>query len=378
MHLLIASKKSQWGSIAQLIYQTACGMLARGHRVSLATVPNRVLEQKMHGLNVTTIPVRFDNKAKYTFDTLLDYRRLSCFIRRERVDIIHAHTSWDHWIGGITARKGPRRIPLVRTKHNLNISKSRFLNWCLYNRLADRVIAPSSAVSTLMEPVITGSRIELIPNGIDLEHYNSGEYDTGSIRRQAGCADGEMLVGFVSRFSPSKGPERFINAAALVTRQAPNVRFVMAGSGQEYYIQRMKQLAREVCPVTFLPFQKDVRPLLSALDILVCPSVNEGFGLTTVEGMAMAKPVVVSTAPAFRDFVRHEKNGLVADPPTARQIANEIIRLCASAQLRSKLGSAASDHVRTRFSIGNMVCNTEALYLETIEQFKRAKIIRSA
>jgi glycosyltransferase involved in cell wall biosynthesis len=118
----------------------------------------------------------------------------------------------------------------------------------------------------------------------------------------------EKVVTFLGRITFQKGPDYFIEAARLVLERDPNVRFVMAGSGDllEKMIRRVAQL-RMGHKFHFTGFLKgtSVDRMLAMSDVFVMPSVSEPFGIVPLEAMRSNVPVVISKQSGVSEVLKH-------------------------------------------------------------------------
>ena len=107
----------------------------------------------------------------------------------------------------------------------------------------------------------------------------------------------EKVVTFLGRITMQKGPEYFVEAAAMVLKRTRNVRFVMAGSGD--MMDQMIRLAAERGIADRFHFPgfmkgKQVYEVLKASDVYIMPSVSEPFGISPLEAMQCSVPSIIS------------------------------------------------------------------------------------
>jgi glycogen synthase len=115
-------------------------------------------------------------------------------------------------------------------------------------------------------------------------------------------------VTFLGRVTMQKGPEYFVEAASMVMRYLPDVRFVMAGTGDlmNMTIEHVARLGiADRFHFTGFLSEEEVNRLLAMSDILVMPSVSEPFGLVTLEAMMAGVPVIISKQSGVSEVVNH-------------------------------------------------------------------------
>jgi glycosyltransferase involved in cell wall biosynthesis len=170
----------------------------------------------------------------------------------------------------------------------------------------------------------------------------------------------------VAALVPHKGQRHLIDAAALVVRQVPDARFIIAGEGElrpsleraikEHHLEKHVLLAG---------FRPDVLSLHKAFDIFVMSSVTEGLGTSLLDAMAAAKPVVATTAGGIPEVVVDGETGILVPPRDHGAMAAAIVKLLTDVDLRQRMGHAGQTRARRRFSADRMV-------QETLRAYKRA------
>lgn len=118
----------------------------------------------------------------------------------------------------------------------------------------------------------------------------------------------EKVVTFLGRITMQKGPEYFVEAAAKVLASTPNVRFVMAGSGDKMEDMINLVSARSIADrFHFTGFLKgkQVYEMLAASDVYVMPSVSEPFGISPLEAMQMSEPSIISKQSGCAEILHH-------------------------------------------------------------------------
>ncbi|MBW6492097.1 MAG: glycosyltransferase family 4 protein [Lentimicrobium sp.] len=256
--------------------------------------------------------------ARYTFsgkygDNLLEevarYALVGAQIARDsEFDLIHAH-DWLTYAAGVAAKQATGK-PLVVHMHATEFDRSgENVNQRVYDieragmEAADRVIT----VSNLTRNIVIDRY------GIDADKvvtvYNAVEpIDTPGEPLKVQKHVPEKIVTFLGRVTFQKGPEYFIEAAYKVLQRDPNVRFVMAGSGDllEKMIRRVAQL-RISTRFHFTGFLRgeNVDRMFLMSDVYVMPSVSEPFGISPLEAMRSNVPVVISKQSGVAEILQH-------------------------------------------------------------------------
>ena len=244
--------------------------------------------------------------------------------RKARFDVIHVH-DWMTYPAGILVRKLTGK-PLVAHIHALEHDRSGDnMNRDVAGieraglEAADRVVAVSHYTKRLVmrQYGIPGDKIEVVHNAV-----SRSEADRVYAVPER-CAH-EKRVLFMGRVTFQKGPDYFVEAAKLVLDRIPDVRFVMAGSGDMLpnMVRRVAQL-RIGSHFHFTGFLKDeeVDHMYAVSDLYVMPSVSEPFGIAPLEAMAYDVPVLISRQSGVAEVVR---NAIKVDFWDIREMANKI------------------------------------------------------
>ena len=211
-------------------------------------------------------------------------------------DVIHAH-DWLTYFAGIAAKRVSGK-PLVVHMHatSFDRSSSDNIDTRVYEieragmAAADMVIAVSNLTRNI---VINKYNIE--PEKVVAVHNAVQFAENDDPLPKRGVED--KIVTFLGRITFQKGPDYFIEAAAKVLRRVPNVRFVMAGSGDmmNHCIRRVAQLGI-ADRFHFTGFLKgdDVQKMFQLSDVYIMPSVSEPFGISPLEAMRSNVPTIIS------------------------------------------------------------------------------------
>ena len=216
----------------------------------------------------------------------------------------------------------------------------------------------------------TMERIRVVYNGMDAQRFRPGLPST--LRQEIGAAPDDVLIGISSRLAPDKGQETFLQAAAMVIKHDPRTRFIIIGddaifSDNAEYVPLLRKLAQEsglAGRVHFLGFRSDMPNIYPALDIVVNAAWREAFGLVVVEAMACAKVAVGTQSGGIPEIITHGKDGFLFPVRDAQKLAELLLKLIRSPELRQRIGATARQTVLDRFTIQYQIQNQEAIYAE--------------
>ncbi len=305
--------------------------------------------------------------------------RLCALMRKECVGLVHANTFSTMVTASLSARL--LRVPVVWTCHGWWPAR-RLTGWYT-SRMVDRVIAVSRTVREKLggSGYVRPHLIEVVHPGIEREKYvERGCRD--ALREEFGVLNDAPLVGMVGRFQAVKGHKTFIRCAALIKEKYPNARFVVVGArvfereGDERYGEEIASLARESGlgnDILFTGYREDVPAVMSALDVLVIPSLMETFGLVAVEAMASRLPVVASNAGGLRETVIDNVTGFLVEPGRPERFASAVISLLDDEELRRAMGEQGEKRAAREFDAALQSRKVEDIYRDLMEVRPRSK-----
>lgn len=248
---------------------------------------------------------KYDNSL---MDEIYKYAVVASVIADENeFDIIHAH-DWLAYPAGIAAMEVSGK-PLVIHVHATDFDRSGGnVNPEVYRIEKNGMDAASKiiTVSNLTRDIVI-NKYQIHPDKVETV-YNAVEPVRISEGVSAEKGFDEKVVTFLGRITLQKGPEYFIEAAHKVLKAMPNVRFVMAGSGD--MMERMMRRAAALKITDRFHFTgflkgKDVFTMLSLSDVYIMPSVSEPFGISPLEAMQSNVPVIISKQSGVSEILTH-------------------------------------------------------------------------
>jgi glycogen(starch) synthase len=290
------------------------------------------------------------------------------------VDVVVGHD----WLTAIAAREAARLLdrPLVVTFHDEVMGKhlgvltpdARFVSEleALTAHDAAHVVANSDymARQVVRHYGVDPSHVSAIPGGIDPTLLDVDRPELARDVRSTLAGDDELLVVYFGRLDPEKGLGALMDALERVRATRPDVRLALAGSGRLYAALEPRLRPGD----RLLGYVKGqaLGYLLRAADVVVIPSVYEPFGLVALEAMLAGAAVVTSSAGGLGEIVLDGEDGLVVSPGDAPALADAILRLAGSADLRRGLGRAAAARARRDFDWALIARRTRAAYEQAV------------
>jgi len=305
-------------------------------------------------------------------------RRLRQIVNTLRPDILQG---WMYH-GNLAAFVSGSRAPILwNVRQSLyEMSRERWLTQLVIyisEHISSRVttILYNSRVSAQQHAALgfSTSNAVVIPNGFDISVFRPDSSAFDRVRAELNVTGEQILIGLVARYHPMKDHAGFLRAAALLSRDHPEARFVMAGLGVDKNNRDLMSLIHRLglSPCVILLGERDnISSLMPALDIASCSSAwGEGFPNVIGEAMACGVPCVVTDVGDCASIVG--ETGRVVpprDPSSLAQAWRELIDM--GAQQRQQLGLAARERVKDNFSLDAVTRRYEALYQNVYDQVR--------
>jgi glycosyltransferase involved in cell wall biosynthesis len=323
--------------------------------------------------------------------------RLTALLRGERPHIVHTHTSKAGLLGRLAARWAGVPVVLHTPHGHVFHSYGGRLKTALFvglervgAPLADRLVAltDSERREHLERGVGRASQWVTIHSGVELAPFEAARAQRAVVRQALGLPSDAVALGTVARLVPVKGHAYLIEALARLRRLEIPLHLLLVGDGplrdELVHYARSLGLFVRVSPgaeaaaaapasgtgtpasaaaptVHFLGLRQDVPRLLSAMDLFVLPSLNEGMGRVLVEAMAAGLPCVASRVSGIPDVVVDGATGLLVPPGDSVALADTLQTLLADPVRTRAMGRYGLSRARV-FSQERMIERIESLY----------------
>ena len=353
-------------------------MSRRGHRLWLACCEGSRLQQEAEQARIAVLPY---SVSGYFHPTIV--LRLRKFISDHKVEIIHCQVSKDLATVVPAMRLSGLHVPVLLSKRiGSYVNKKDILHRFTYAHVS-KVLAISTVIhkNVLDTTPMTSDRVLTLHDAVDTEKFSPERVDRRAVRAAFGLGDNIVAIGFVGRFSPGKGHEELLNAAAALRTRYPSARYLVVGEasyGEETYERKMKDLCHDLgldTVVTFAGFRKDIAEVMSAFDIFAFPSHAESFGVVLIEAMAMELPVVSTNCDGVLDIMVDGETGIFVNPRSSQELANALSRLIRDPTLRTQMGKAGRTRVKFLFDQKAHSEKLEKIYYSLVKARQEQKII---
>lgn len=285
----------------------------------------------------------------------------------KRADIVHLHGYGATTFGRIAA--GWRKIPVILHEHANHTTTP------IYQQIVDRALAPwtdlAIAVSISTAEFVVKARkmpvekTRVVYLGVPMEDFakRRTKEQVAQARAELGVPEGALAIGTVTRLMPFKGNTYFVQAFKHISQRLPHAHGFIVGEGELGDTLRAEARALGLDRrLTFTGFKRDVASVLTALDIVVFPSLVEGTPLTVFEALAMGKAIVATDVDGLHDVLVPHRDAEIVPPANPGALERAIVGLAESPERRERL----SDEARitgARYDIERFVRKMERLYL---------------
>ncbi|MQM39917.1 N-acetyl-alpha-D-glucosaminyl L-malate synthase [wastewater metagenome] len=351
---------------AETVFREVARRLDPARFRSVVAIPGEgwlAQDLRAHGLHPEWLR---DARRGWSLRYLTDLVRL---VRRQRIDVIHAHlfgASVYASVAGLLTRR-----PVVATFHgDVDIDPedraigAKFAliraavpyTVCVSERLRSSLTAPGR---------IPAGRCMRIPNGVDVDRYAAAT----TLKRQRGhSADGTVVIGALGNIRPAKDYGGLLRAIAILAARTDGPRFRLVIAGQPDRAGLYESLLAERAAlglddrVSFIGHCADVPEFLAGLDLFVMGSVSEGLPVAVLEAMASGVPVVATRCGGPEEALRDRESGVLVPPRDPAALAGAIVWLADEPERARALAGQALADVHARFSMEAMVGAYEGLY----------------
>lgn len=296
--------------------------------------------------------------------TLFELKRITKWVRDNRIELLHTHMSRAHAFGVLLSRTSG--VPVVATAH----SRSFQLHWT-FN---DFVIANSQATHNYHRRInrVAKKKIETVHCFTDLDRFRAvTPARVDRVRQQMQLTGDEFVVGMVGHVVARKGQLYLFRALPEIMTAIPNLKLVLLGpfDRNSGYVKRLRRLQlrhRLGSRVQWLGTHTNVPDFMSAFDLSVVPSLEEPLGLVAVESLAAGTPVVAARTGGLPEIIQPHVNGLLVPPRNPKKLAEAIITLATDAQQRVRLGALGQEMVFQAFDPKKLARRVEEIYQEVL------------
>ena len=291
-------------------------------------------------------------------------------IRRFKPDVVHTHTAKAGVLGRVAtflARPSAERIHTYHghllhgyfgsRKVQLVVFLEKMLGLITYKFVAIGNVVKADLVKA---GIAKDSKFEVIYPGLQ----NLDVYPKLEARKTLGLDPTKIYVVYVGRLTQIKRPDRLIDLGRSLKASHPTAHLIIAGAGELLEDLTVKSES-ESLPITFLGWRNDIDKILSASDIAVLCSDNEGIPLTLIQASQAGLPIVSTNVGSVTDIVLDGVNGLLTEV-SSKGLIEGVSALLDDPVLGHRFGKAGQERARAFFSSRAMVKHHERLYSQSL------------
>lgn len=306
--------------------------------------------------------------------------------RQERPTIVHTHTSKAGILGRLAAWVVGVPI-IIHTPHghvfygHFGIVLSRvfqMLEW-VFAKGTSKIITLTEleAQDHLQRHIGKEGQFRAVFSGIDVAQYRAASATRLKSRFRLGCSDDDLIVGSVGWLTHIKGHRYLIEAMAKLKPHYPKLQCHIIGSGPlEEELMMLAADLEVASSIQFLGFTDDVPSCLSAMDLFVLPSLNEGMGRALIEAMAAGLPVVATNVGGVPAIVQDKHTGFLVPPGNADAIAKSLEQYLQDPELAKTMGAAGREHISGKFDVSALIQGVESVYEEALIECNKMNAVK--
>lgn len=350
------------------------GLNKENFAIHVASHPGGEFGKKISEMRVSFLPVNM--LKRYNLLTIL---KLISIISKKGIHIVHSQGARADFFARVAVRATHRpylvsTIQMPVEGYNVSVLRKRF--YLFFDRFFERYVDHFIVVSDSLKRTIAKdhqvdlNKISKVYNGIELDVYKPDVlgHSSKEIKENIGIKSGDFVLGAVGRLIWQKGFEDLICSLPQIVKMHPEVKLLIVGDGP--LRKSLQELAKGLNvndSIFFTGFRNDLKEILSSIDLLIIPSLLEGFPMITLEAMAMEKPIIATNIDGITEQITNEKDGILVPPKEPNEIAKAIMKLFLNQEGARRMASAARKKVEHQFSVKKMIAETEKVYLSILE-----------
>jgi len=297
--------------------------------------------------------------------------RFAGIVRRVKPDIVHTHNLLAHVNSAPVAKFFHKAV--VHTKHGraiTSISWAPFIRRWLYN-LSDRIVVVSkeTGIAFREKTGVHEQKITVVYNGVDTSVFEG--YRKDEARKRFGIPESTVVFGTVSRLDRVKDHMTIANAFADVLSKRKDCLLMIVGDGPER--ENIERKAHELGIskyVRMVGFTDEVYLYLSAMDLFLQPSREEGLSMTILEAMASGVPVVATPVGGTPEMIEDGITGRLIEVANSHALSSAMIEFIDGPEKFSQMAQRAQEKVKKSFTLTAMAEGYERVYKEVLSGHK--------
>lgn len=309
-------------------------------------------------------------RSPFSLNSLRTVREIRTIVSQGHYDIVHCHTPVASACTRIACRALRKKgLRVIYTSHGFHFYKGAPLkNWLLYYPIEKLCAGFTDVLITINREDLQMAKrlgakqtLQLPGVGINVEKFRNATVDVEARRAELGIPKDAFVLISAGELNRNKNQQVVIRAIELLND--PEIYYLIAGIGPEKsHLAALAAQAGLSSRVLLLGFRSDLPELYKCADAVVFPSVREGLGLVSVEGMAAGLPVICADNRGTREYsALYREEGLVCPAEDAGAFARAILRLKQEPELRARLQRRGPE-IAEAFSVDKVISLMEEIY----------------
>jgi glycosyltransferase involved in cell wall biosynthesis len=378
--IIFVITKSNFGGAQRYVLDLATEFKAKGYDVKVAMGGTGLLYNKLQSKNIDVIEIPNMQRDISIKKEILSAIFLYKLFKKEKPDIVHLNSSKAGGLGALSGRLA--RVPkIIFTLHGLAINENRRriekiiikILYLITIKLSHNTIAVSHALKeqVLKSIPLIKNKVFVIHNGIDTADFQNKHearlklIDTISLTNSNPISDhASLIIGTIGELHPIKGQKYLIEGfKKALERSSVSLYLFIIGDGQEKarLSEQIKTLGMEE-NIFLCGHIDNASKILKAFDIFILPSLSEGLPYVLEEAGLANIPVIATNVGGVPEIIQNDKNGLIINPKSSTDISESILLLTFNPNKRDSLAKEIELTIKNKFSIKNMISETEKIY----------------
>lgn len=307
----------------------------------------------------------------YLMDVVRLARPIAKYIRAAEIDVVHTVLPNSYLVGACASALAGRR-PILMSRVSLNLYQQDyrlidFIERRILHRNVDAAIGNSNAVlRDLRSEGIAESKLHLVHNGISARAFTSEMVERSAARLLLGISDAALVFSVVANLHPYKGHRDLLPALAALSHTWPSDWLcLVVGKDVDGQLAELKRLCASYGlsrNVQFLGPRRDIPVVLSASDVHISASHQEGLPNNIIEAMCARLPVVATAVGGVPELVLDGATGYLVPPRDVHRMTGALAALAQAPIRRKAFGEAGYARVMSHFSVDSNVVAFESIY----------------
>jgi glycosyltransferase involved in cell wall biosynthesis len=360
MRVLILNSigKNKFGGGEKWCLIVANGLRERGHRVFVGGRHRSQFLERALAAGLEVVPFTL-----YSDISIWHIYKVGRFLSQHKINAVLCNLNRDTKIAGRAARIF--HSSLIIARHGIPLKNKRRYAGMLKS-LASAIITNTVSIKKLYSSYewFTDDFVKVIYNGVE---------DKSDVRPYDFSKDypGKKVIFSAGRLAEQKGFIYLLQAALRIKEKRNDIVFVIAGKGKlEHELKTEAERLDIEDIVKFTGYVENIDRYIKGSAVFLLPSLYEGMSNAVMEAMALCKPVIATDVNGARELIVDGESGLIIPPKDPDAIARSVLDLLEDEEKRNKLGSAACERVRTRFTIPVMIDNLETFLQSKLDEAK--------